>query len=206
MRLILLGAPGCGKGTLAGDIVKCYNYVHISTGQILRQNIAEETTVGKIAKNYIDKGHFVPDEIVIEILKNKLDEIGNDNFILDGFPRNLFQAQELSKIAKIDKVILIDVDYSVIINRITGRRICSDCGRIFNTNSYKEIECDICKGILLQRADDTEEVIRERIKVYEEQTKPLIDYYKNQGLLCCLKAGSTPQETFQKFVKDILEK
>lgn len=205
MKLILLGAPGCGKGTLAGEIVKNYNLTHISTGQLLRKNINDKTSVGLLAKQYIDKGHFVPDDVVVQILCEKLEEIGKDNFILDGFPRNISQAEKLASLTKIDKVVLLEVDYQVIINRITGRRICSDCGKIFNTSFYNSVECDICKGILLQRADDTEEVIKERLNVYESQTKPLIDFYKKQGNLCCLKAGKNIQETFEKFVKEVLE-
>ena len=205
MRLILLGAPGCGKGTLSSDIVKKLNYVHISTGEILRREVALKTPVGLKAKQYIDKGHFVPDEVVIEILKNKLKEIGNDNFVLDGFPRNISQAVALEKICKIDKAIFLDVDYQVIINRITGRRICSDCGKIFNTSFYQGVECDICGGILVQRPDDTKEIIQERLNVYEKQTKPLIDFYKEKGRLFTLKAGNTSTETFQKFKDDVLE-
>ena len=205
MKLILLGAPGCGKGTLANDIVKNYNFTHISTGQLLRQHVADKTPIGILAKQAIENGQFVSDEIVLQILKEKLEEINYDNFILDGFPRNISQAEELQKLTKIDKVVLLDVDYQVIIERISGRRTCSDCGRIFNTSFYKSVECDVCKGILVQRSDDTQDVIQERLKVYDKQTKPLIEFYKKHDNLYCLKAGKTAQETFEKFVKEVLE-
>lgn len=205
MRLILLGAPGCGKGTLAGNIVKENSYCHISTGEILRQNIALGTPVGLMAKSYIDKGHFVPDEIIIKLLKEKLATINDDNFILDGFPRNLAQAKELDTITKIDKVVYINVDYQTILKRITGRRVCGDCGKVFNTEFYDKIECDNCGGILIQRNDDKEEIVKERFEIYERQTKPLIDYYKEQNKFCTIVAGKTPLETYKNFQNLFLE-
>ena len=205
MKLIILGAPGCGKGTLSEQIVKNCNYKHISTGEILREEIANNSEIGKQAKNYMEKGQFVPDEIVIDVLRKRLEQLSCDNYILDGFPRNIIQAEMLDKIVKIDKVVLLDVDYQVIIDRITGRRICSDCKKIFNTSFYKDIECDVCKGILVQRTDDTREVISERLKVYESQTKPLIDFYAQKGVLVVVEAGKTAVETFEKFRNVVLE-
>lgn len=205
MKLILLGAPGCGKGTLASNITKNYNFTHISTGQILREESAKNTPVGIKVKNLIDAGKFVPDDVVLNILKEKLEKIGYDNFILDGFPRNMYQAEQLEKIINIDKAVLIDVDYQTIIDRIVGRRTCIDCGRIFNTSFYNSVECDNCGGILIQRPDDCEEVIKARIEFYKEQTMPVIDYYKDQNKFYNLKVGSTPEETYQKFVNEVME-
>lgn len=198
MRLILLGAPGSGKGTLAENITKEKSYSHISTGVILRQNIAQKTPVGLLAKKYIDDGQFVPDSVIFEILNEQLSKL-DDNFILDGFPRNLNQAKQLDLITRIDKVVYLDVDYNTILKRIIGRRVCTDCGKVFNTSFYDKIECDNCGGILIQREDDKEEIVKERFIVYENQTKPLIDYYKLQNKLFSLKVGKNPTETYENF-------
>ncbi len=186
MKLILLGPPGAGKGTQAANIVTQYDAVHISTGDIFRKNIKENTELGKKAKDYMDKGLLVPDELVVELVADRLkqDDVKN-GFLLDGFPRTVNQAQALDKVlenlnGKIDKVINIQVDKSKLVERAVGRRICKDCGATYHVkfNPSKESGiCDLCQGELFQRSDDVEETVAKRIQVYLDETQPLIDYY-----------------------------
>lgn len=186
MKLILLGPPGAGKGTQAANIVNEYNAVHISTGDIFRKNIKENTDLGKKAKEYMDKGLLVPDELVVELVADRLkqDDV-KDGFLLDGFPRTVNQAQALDKVleslnGKIDKVINLQVDRSKLVARAVGRRICKDCGATYHVkfNPSKEAGiCDLCQGELFQRTDDVEETVAKRIQVYLDETQPLIDYY-----------------------------
>ncbi len=185
MRLIMLGAPGAGKGTHALLLSKEYNIPQISTGDILRSHIKNETDLGKKAKKYMDKGLLVPDELVVEIVKKRIQEEDcKEGFILDGFPRTIPQAEALDKALEelaiaLDKVVNIDVPDEVIIKRMAGRRVCSNCGasyHIENKKPLKENICDECGSELKQREDDKEETVRKRLQVYEEQTKPLIEY------------------------------
>ena len=187
MRLIMLGAPGAGKGTHALLLSKEYNIPQISTGDILRSHIKNETDLGKKAKKYMDKGLLVPDELVVEIVKKRIQEEDcKEGFILDGFPRTIPQAEALDKALEelaiaLDKVVNIDVPDEVIIKRMAGRRVCSNCGasyHIENKKPLKENICDECGSELKQREDDKEETVRKRLQVYEEQTKPLIEYYE----------------------------
>ena len=178
MNLILLGAPGSGKGTLAKNIVKNYNIPQISTGDILRANITFGTELGLKAKAYMDAGKLVPDELVIDLLQQRLEEKDCKNgFILDGFPRTLAQAEALEKIARIDSVIQIDLPFDVIEDRVVNRRICSNCGEIYNATTYDKKECSKCGAPLYQRDDDKLETVRNRLEVYEKQTAPLINFY-----------------------------
>ncbi len=192
MKLVLLGPPGAGKGTQASNIVKKYQIPHISTGDIFRKNIKENTELGLKAKEYMDKGLLVPDDIVVAIVKDRL--IQDDckkGFLLDGFPRTDAQAKALDTELQnlefnLDYVINIEVDKDALINRAIGRRICKECGATyhveFNPPSATEI-CDECGNELYQRKDDTEATVKTRIEVYLEQTKPLIDYYNKQNIL-----------------------
>jgi adenylate kinase len=193
MELILVGPPGAGKGTLAERLIENKGLVHISTGQILREALANKTKVGLEAKEYMDRGELVPDDVVTRIVMEKLDEkeVREAGFILDGFPRNLNQAQLLDKgldsaSIKIDHVIYLEAKEDTIIKRLSGRRACRECGRNFNIYTMKpekEGICDACQGELYQRDDDREETVRNRLKVYEESTAPLVDFYKKKGLL-----------------------
>ena len=181
MNLILLGAPGAGKGTQAVRIAQDFSIPHISTGDIFRKNIKEGTPVGLKAKSYIDKGQLVPDSVVVEIVALRLaEEDCKNGFLLDGFPRTVAQAQELDKITNNLKVVNIDVDLGALTDRITGRRTCADCGAGYHISTYKSETCT-CGGKLVQRADDNVETVSSRLKVYTEQTAPLIDYYSAQG-------------------------
>ena len=192
MNIIMLGAPGAGKGTISTRLNEKYKLPHISTGDIFRENIKNETELGKLAKNYIDNGQLVPDSITINLISDRLDKNDCQNgYILDGFPRNIIQAeglrQSLSEKSKnIDYVIYIYADEDKIIDRLSGRRVCEKCGTPYHIKTLKpKVDgiCDLCGGKLIQRKDDSIEVIKDRLKVYNEQTKPLIDYYKKEGIL-----------------------
>lgn len=188
MRLILLGAPGAGKGTQAEVISEKFSIPTISTGNIIREAIKNNTLLGSKAKSYIDAGKLVPDGVVIDIIKDRLAKIDcKDGFILDGFPRTIPQAQALNKMGcDIDKVINIKVDDDVILNRMAGRRVCPDCGasyHISNKPPLKEGICNNCSGKLVIRNDDKPEVVLDRLKIYHTQTEPLKDYYLKAGKL-----------------------
>ncbi len=203
MKLILLGAPGAGKGTQATRISDKYNLPHISTGDILRKNIKEGTKLGIEAKSYIDAGKLVPDEVVINIVKDRLQQADCKNgFILDGFPRTCPQAEALDKVTKIDEVINIAVDPALIVNRITGRRMCA-CGESYHISMGIGDTCPKCGSKLYQRDDDKEETVKERMQVYENQTAPLIDYYTAKGLVVDVDGGKPLNEVFEQISKVI---
>lgn len=192
MRLILLGPPGAGKGTQSIVLSRTYKIVHISTGDILREAVKNATPLGKKAHTFMNKGELVPDEIVTGIVVERLDQKDTKaNFILDGFPRTLKQAESLDAALKkissgIDLVLYFEIPEAVAIERLTGRRVCKICGanyHIKNIPPKKEGICDKCGGELFQRPDDTKETVKNRLKVYEDQTRPLIDYYTKKGLL-----------------------
>lgn len=192
MRLILLGAPGSGKGTQAKMLVDKYQVPQISTGDLLRAAVAEGTELGKKAKVIIDAGQFVSDEIVLDMINERLqEEDTKDGFILDGFPRNLAQGEALHTILKkmdscIDAAIFIDIDNEKLVERLTERVTCELCGQMYNlTTSPPKTKghCNQCGGKLVHREDDKEDTIRSRLKVYDEKTMPLISYYKNQNKL-----------------------
>ena len=188
MKLIMLAAPGAGKGTQAEMLSKHFGIPTISTGAILRKNIADKTELGAIAQNYINEGKFVPDELIIDIVKKRLTEDDcKDGFILDGFPRNLAQAEALDKSdIDIDTVLTLEVEDEKIVERLSGRLECKKCGSSFHKEHRKpqtDGVCDNCGGELRTREDDKPEVIRDRLSTYYEQTEPLIEYYKNKGIL-----------------------
>ncbi len=197
MNIVLFGAPGSGKGSQASRINAKYGLVHISTGDVFRDNMAKNTPLGKIARTYIDKGNLVPDELTIEIVKDRLAQSDCKNgFILDGFPRNLAQAKALEKIVKIDLVIFIDVSMSEIEIRAVNRRICPKCGKIFSMIEKYTTVCDECGETLIQREDDKIDIVRTRIKNYLTQSEPVVDYYKRKKLLHTILSGKSADETF----------
>ncbi|HHW90559.1 MAG TPA: adenylate kinase [Clostridiales bacterium] len=202
MRIILLGAPGAGKGTQAVKISTKYNIPHISTGDILRANIKQGTEIGKKAKSYIDQGALVPDEVVIEIVKNRLNEEDCKNgYLLDGFPRTVAQAQALDEFAKIDIALNIDIDLDILTKRLSGRRVCSVCGAPYHISSYNDTKCAKCGGEVIQRQDDQPQTVKARLKTYTLQTKPLIDYYADMQLLVNIDGNRAIDDVFEDIVK-----
>ena len=203
MNIILLGAPGAGKGTQASKIAQKYNLLHISTGDIFRANIKNGTPIGKLAKSYTDAGKLVPDEVTCDIVKDRLTwDDAHHGFMLDGFPRNLFQAKELDKFAKIDICLNIDVDESLLMDRICGRRVCS-CGESYHISTLNgATSCAKCGGKLYQRPDDVPETVKTRLDTYKSQTAPLIDYYRSQGKLKTVTSGEgSPDLVFEQICK-----
>ena len=214
LRTVLLGPPGAGKGTQATRIVEKYNVPHISTGDIFRENIKNGTELGKKAQEYMNKGELVPDDLVIEIATTRLlaDDC-KEGFLLDGFPRTVYQAEKLDEFLKahdleLDVVIDIEVAKEELITRLTGRRVCKSCGasyHVVNIPPKEEGICDSCGGELFQRADDTVETVNNRIEVYNEQTMPLVDYYKNADKLAVVDGSLSLDTVFAEIVKAIGE-
>lgn len=214
LRAVLLGPPGAGKGTQAVRLVEKYEIPHISTGDIFRKNIKEGTELGKKAQEYMNAGALVPDELVVDLVKDRLQQDDCKNgFLLDGFPRTIFQAEKLDEFLsesnlKMDIVINLKVEKEALIKRLTGRRVCKDCGasyHIVNIPPKKEGVCDICGGELIQRKDDNIETMENRINVYEEQTAPLIGYYKEAGSLVDFDGEASLDEVFDAIVQAIGE-
>ncbi len=202
MKLVLLGAPGAGKGTQAVKIAEKYGIVHISTGDIFRKNLKEGTPVGLKAKAYIDKGQLVPDEVTCEIVAERLKEADcQKGFMLDGFPRNVYQAQALEKMTDIDVVLTIAVDLNKLMARLTGRRVCAACGESYHVSTFTQSKCLKCGGDVIQRADDTEETVGKRLQVYTEQTQPLIDFYQKKGKLQSVDGMAAIDDVFADVVK-----
>jgi len=212
MDLILLGPPGSGKGTQAKKMVDRYHLPQISTGDILRAALKEKTPLGLEAKQYMDQGKLVPDEVVVGIVRDRLKASDcQGGFILDGFPRTVPQAEALETTLKamnrgIGHVISIEVDNAELLKRLGGRRTCRNCGAMYHLvfdPPKKKGVCDTCGGELYQRADDQEKTIRERLKVYDKQTAPLIQYYRGKGLLRAIDGVGGVEEIFQRIVKAI---
>ena len=202
MKLVLLGAPGAGKGTQATKIAEAFKIPHISTGDIFRKNLKEGTPVGLKAKAYIDKGQLVPDEVTNEIVELRLKEADcKDGYLLDGFPRNIMQAEALEKMCAPDKVINLDVDLKALADRLTGRRVCAKCGESYHISTKKDNICTRCGGELIQRADDTLETVNKRLSVYEQSTAPLIEYYENKGKLLRVDGMQAIDDVFASIKK-----
>lgn len=199
MKIILLGAPGAGKGTQATKIAEKYGIVHISTGDIFRANIKGGTEIGKLAKSYIDAGKLVPDSVTCDIVKDRLtwDDTKN-GFLLDGFPRSLYQAEELSKFADIDLCLNLEVDPALIMDRICGRRVCS-CGESYHVSTLGgKTACAKCGKELYRRDDDNPETVEARLNTYNEMTAPLIAYYEKKNKLVTVVCGTkSPDEVFE---------
>ena len=214
LRTILLGPPGAGKGTQAAKIVEKYGVPHISTGDIFRENIKKGTELGKKAQEYMNRGELVPDDLVIEIATTRLlEDDCRNGFLLDGFPRTVYQAEKLDEFlaardSKIDKVLDIAVEKDELIARLTGRRVCKACGASFhvvNIPPKKEGVCDFCGGELIQRADDNLETVTNRIDVYEAQTMPLVEYYEKAGNLVHIDGSTSLENVFADIVSALGE-
>ncbi|SDK43975.1 adenylate kinase [Lacicoccus qingdaonensis] len=213
MNIILMGLPGAGKGTQASKIIKKYPIPHISTGDMFRLAIKNETELGKEAKSYMDKGELVPDSVTIGIVKERLSQSdAKEGFLLDGFPRTVEQAEALNDImdefgTQIDRTINVDVDEEELMNRLTGRRICEVCGTayhlVFNPPKQGGV-CDLDGGKLYQREDDNPETVANRLEVNLKQTKPLLDFYKEQGVLVNVDGSKDIDDVFVE-IDDILQ-
>ena len=201
MNIVLLGAPGAGKGTQALRMEERYKLKHISTGDIFRQHMRRQTEVGNLARSYIKKGQLVPDDVTLKIVSIALEEAGNKDFLLDGFPRNTKQAEMLDELVTIDKVINIDVDKGVLTDRICGRRSCVECGYTAHISALNGSACPKCGCEMVQRMDDREDTVRDRLRVYEEQTAPLIEYYGAKGILVNVDGMGSPEEVFAEIGK-----
>jgi adenylate kinase len=201
VKIILLGAPGAGKGSQAEKLKEALSIPHISTGDAFRTNIKNGTEIGVYAKSFIDKGLLVPDEVTIKIVESRLKEADCKNgFLLDGFPRSIPQAEALGKITKIDYVLNVQVDLEVVLKRLTGRRTCSACGGIYHTSTHNGENCDKCGANLIVRDDDKEEAILKRLEVYNKTTQPLIDYYSQKGCLVDVNGNASVEDTFQEIL------
>lgn len=206
MKIVLLGPPGAGKGTQAKSISNKYSIPHISTGDIFRKNISENTPLGIEAKSYIDKGLLVPDEVTINMVNDRL-SMGDckNGYLLDGFPRTVEQAEALDKFLsergeKLDTALLIEVPSNFIVERMTGRRVCPSCGASYHVKFNPPVvegKCDVCGSDLIQRKDDTIEIVQDRLNVYEAQTQPLIDFYRNENQLSAVDGTKAINEVFE---------
>lgn len=204
MKIILLGAPGAGKGSQATKITEHYHIPHISTGDAFRSNIARDTEIGRYAKTFMDAGKLVPDEVVVKIVAERLAaEDCAKGFLLDGFPRTFAQAKTLDEIADIDIVLNISVTPSIVLGRLTGRRSCSACGTVYHTSTHSSDICTKCGGKLYIRDDDKPETIQNRLAVYESTINPIIEFYENKGILVTLNGDRTVADVFED-VKRIL--
>ena len=206
MKILFLGAPGCGKGTQSKKIIKKYNIPQISTGDLLREEIKSGSEIGEEIKSIMSTGQFVSDDLVVSLVSKKIDSPECENgFILDGFPRNISQANNLDRMFEeknlcLDHVILIDVPDEDLVARCTGRLLCDTCDYIGNTDKGEKVgdKCPVAEGTLYQRDDDKEETVRNRLKVYHEQTSPIIDFYEKKGILNKFVGGNDPDALASK--------
>ncbi len=207
MRIVLLGAPGAGKGTQAKKLIEKYGIPQISTGDLLRAAVSAGTALGKEAKSYMDKGELVPDMVVLGMVEERLKQDDcKKGYILDGFPRNTAQAEALDKMLEslnmpLTGAVSVDVPFDDLMKRLTGRRTCKSCGQMYNvyfSPPNKDAVCDKCGGELFQRDDDKEETIKKRLEVYTAQTEPLMGYYKGKGLLKSVSGTGSIEEIFAK--------
>jgi adenylate kinase len=202
--LVFLGPPGAGKGTQAKLLSQRMGFLHLSTGDLLREAVNNQTPLGKKAKEYMDRGELVPDELIVQLIEETMPKDGN--VILDGFPRTVNQALALEEMLKgkgekISKVLFFDVPDEVIIDRLSGRRVCSKCGAVYHVKyNPPKVEgvCDLCGGSLMQRDDDKEEVVKKRLEVYRKQTQPLIEFYQDRGIIYRLDAQKGVEELFEE--------
>lgn len=209
MNIILIGAPGSGKGTQSRRFIEKYNFVQLSTGDVLRAAIAQKTEIGLLAQSYMDQGKLVPDEVMINLVDGYMTQQAGKSVIFDGFPRTVAQAESLNSMlkkraSKIDKVVYFKINPQILTKRLTGRRTCSQCGEIYHIEtkpSSKGHICEKCGGSLVHRPDDREEVISERLAQFEKNTGPTIDFYRGQGNLVEVDSDQEPDVVFGQIIK-----
>lgn len=210
MRKVFLGPPNSGKGTYASRISPILAIPHISTGDLFRENLRNETEIGLKAKAIMDAGELVSDDITIAMVRERLEKDDcKDGFILDGFPRTLAQAEALAEMTDLDAVVNIDVPMDVLMDRMSGRITCTDCGKIYHERNFPpkaEGVCDECEGSVVKRAEDTEDVIKERLELYDKETKPLVDFYKDKGLLFGVDSVAPPEVMVPLILRMLMEK
>tara|TARA_B100001248_G_C27397594_1_gene466794 strand:+ start:485 stop:1129 length:645 start_codon:yes stop_codon:yes gene_type:complete len=208
---LLFGPPGAGKGTQSAKLVKEKGMVHVSTGDLFRNAIKNETELGKKAKSLMDAGNLVPDDITIALVEETLKDLQGKDVILDGFPRTTVQAEGLEKILekmdrKLEQALFIDVDENKLLQRLTGRRVCSNCGASYHVEFHPtkaEGVCDLCGGDVKQRKDDTEAAIKTRLQTYKENTLPLIDYYKTKGIYSAISGEGSTDEVYGRILQQL---
>jgi adenylate kinase len=207
-HVLLLGAPGAGKGTQSKRLAEAFGIEHVTTGDALRANkdmdLGHMDTEYDTPRAYMEAGELVPDEVVNEIVKTALESA--DGYVLDGYPRNLDQAEYLSEITNLDAVVFLDVSEAELVDRLTGRRVCDDCGANYHVEFSPPEEagvCDECGGNLIQRDDDTEDTVRERLRVYEENTAPVVGHYREEGVLVEVDGEGTPDEVFESIHEEV---
>lgn len=203
MNIILIGKPGAGKGYISKYLKENYGFTHISTGDICRKNIKEQTSLGKEVEDYCKQGKLVPLNLILQMLKLELKKNADIGFVFDGFPRTVEQAEELDLMAKIDIVLLLDVPDKHILERISKRRICPVCSKIYSLDEVEDERCPVCGEKLIIRADDDLNVAQNRLKVYEKETKPLVDYYKDK--LVVIDNSGNIEQTCSK-INEIIQK
>jgi len=215
MNLLVLGKPGAGKGSVAEVLVERHKgLIHLSTGDLFRREMREGTELGLLAKSFIDKGHLVPDQVTNDIVKSVLEKNPERSYLFDGYPRTVNQALALKENMaalgmKLDGVFDLEVDDNTVITRLSSRRVCKSCGAIYNTRNHNpkvEGVCDICGGPVIQRADDLAEAIKERLVVYANQTKPLIDYYLKEGLLYKVHGDTESTDVYNEIMEILCSK
>lgn len=208
LKAIIFGAPGAGKGTYSTRMQNQLGVDVIAMGDIFRESVKQNTELGKKVKSYVEKGALVPDEVVLEVLKDRLKKVPKGKgFLLDGFPRTIAQAESLQSIAKIDVILMLDVPDQIIIERLTSRRLCKSCGAVYNIRFLKpkvEGKCDKCGGELYQRSDDNEAVIRNRLQVYKTQTKPLVEYYRKKNTLFIVNVTKSVDQPPEPMVEHMM--
>lgn len=206
MRIVLIGAPACGKGTQSALLSKEYNLVHISTGDIFRDILKQEGPLKQEVDKYVNNGLLVPDELTLKLVKNRLSQLDkNQGYLLDGFPRNVNQAKLLRDIAEIDYAIYIDTPFETLLSRSLNRRVCPSCKKIFVKSKYKSEFCDECNTKLTTRADDNEQMVEKRFNEFKKSTYPVVEYYENLGKLIRVNGEDLPENIF-KFIKMKIDK
>lgn len=209
IRIILLGAPGVGKGTQAERLQKAFECAHISTGDMLRESVREGTPLGEKAKAFMEKGELVPDGLILDMVAERLRRKDCENgFILDGFPRTVVQAEKLDGILndlelELDAVLSIDVSNDEIVKRLSKRFICTECGKIVTVKTESDTTCPYCQGAIQRRKDDEPDTVRHRLTVYDNQTKPLIQYYEDKGMLKKVDGVGSAEEVFERLIASL---